>query len=166
MIFWFCEITKNIKRVQFDKKWKDLSNITESDLVKEKSICDEENFHFWNFQKFNISEVVKDLRADGICEAKIEIAVNALPDKEPLKDLYISEKMSSICKDYHLIMSLPLYVLMDIHDKSCDDEETSISFLDEENPKTKLVELIISRKETRYTAVERARATLSDQGDE
>ena len=142
--------------------------------IIEEAINDEAKFYFWEFERKSIKYVVKDLRNSNVCELKLKEALNALPDKEILKDLYIFSKLSSVGTDYRRIMTLSLYDLMDISDSFDDkqsdeilndDEKHSLLCLDDENPKANLVGWILSNPESRRIALERVDNTIEDENE-
>ena len=174
VIVWTIRSFFVIKRVKYDKEWQ--TRLRESRLsiaggerITSAFVNDEIAFYTWEFEGKSVTEAVTDLQEFQVKEALIREALNQLPDKAALRDLYVNEHISFSSRMYRAIYELSICQLCDIlgdeekdivknihYDDIEGDAQKHSNALDEKNPKRVLVENVINSHERRARALELA----------
>ena len=169
---WIGTVLRDEKRVTYDKKWKE--NLRESRMSIERgenvtsSFVDDEVLYFtWEFNRMTIREVLDNLHELQVNNLLITKALNELPDRSSLRELFVFERISISSRTYKLLHSLSIVELCNLLDEASDVEDafkeavegTSenawLSLLEEEDPKRLLVEKVMANSVSRGLAMKR-----------
>ena len=144
-------------------------SIAGGERITSAFVNDEITFHTWEFEEKSVTEAVTDLQKCKVNEALIREALNQLPDRAALCNLYVNEKISLSSRMYRAIYELSICQLCDIlGDEEKDivrnihygdiegDAQKYTNALDEKNPKRLLLENVINSPERRTRALELA----------
>ena len=168
VFIWAVIALRDEKRVTYDKKWEE--NLRESRMSIERgenvtsSFVDDEVLYFtWEFNRMTIREVLDDLRELQVNNLLITKALNELPDKSSLRELFVFERISISSRTYKKLYDLSIVELCNLLDEAGDIEEavkdTSesewVSLLEEEEPKRLLVEKVMANSVSRGLAMKR-----------
>jgi len=168
VFIWSVIVLRDEKRVTYDRKWEE--NLRESRMSIDRgenvtsSFVDDEVLYFtWEFNRMTIKEVLDILRELQVNNLLITEALNKLPDKSSLRELFVFERISISSRTYKQLYGLSIVELCNILDQTGDVEEAVEdtpenaweSLLEEEDPKRLLVEKVMVNSVSRGLAIEK-----------
>jgi len=138
------------------------ANVSTSDVI------DELLYHEWEFNKMNVHDIAEELNRLLVDDTLIEKAIDELPSREALRELYVKNKVSEKGNVYRILSEMPISQLCFIvqgTDKlnfkgEGKDEWTTL--LDEKDPSCELIEKIFAKPEY----MDRALKIISDNSSE
>lgn len=159
---WIMKLLEEGKRINaFKSSRKCLrSSLASIENFSTTYVEDEILFHEREFDKMSIYKVVEELNRLLGDNRVIETALEKLPNKDHLRRLYVENKVSDMGKVYSLLSKLSILQLCSIlegdeknYSETEDDSEWT-SFLEDNDPKRKLIAKILAMPESRDRAIE------------
>lgn len=159
IVIWACRIVDEEKRVKahvslVQKLHEENKSSNENTAnVSSSDVIDELLYHEWEFNKMSIYDITVELNRLLVDDTLIEEAIDELPNRQALRELYVKNKVSDKGNIYRALSEMPISKLcsivqstdkLDFKGKGKDDWT---SLLDEEDPRCGLIEKIFATPE-------------------
>jgi len=159
IVIWAFRIVDEEKRVKahvsFVQKLHEENQSSDENTanVSSSDVIDELLYHEWEFNKMSIHDITEELNRLLVDDTLLEEAIDELPNRQALRELYVKNKVSDKGNIYRALSEMPTSKLCSIVqgtdklDFKGKGKNEWTSLLDEEDPRRGLIEKIFATPE-------------------